>query len=119
MGKQCRCNTDDRKHSIRKGEEITSHLLGKDINHKGSWGSWRWEQQFYYLRDEHEWGRNQTKLLELNKQNQRGFSTLQEQCRREHHCGTAKEQPGHDLNSVGNIMTKKEKKIKKGPSEAG
>lgn len=43
--------------------------------------------------------------MELSKQNQRGSSTQQE-CRREHHCGTAKEQPGHDLNSVGNMMTK-------------
>lgn len=52
--------------------------------------------------------------MELSKQNQRDFSTLQEQCSREHHCGTAKEQPGHDLNSVGNMMTKE-----KGFREAG
>lgn len=81
-----------------KERKLHGQVLGKDINHKGSWGNWRWEEQFYYLRDEHGWGKNQTKLMELSKQNQRGFSTQQES-RREHHCGTAKEQPGHDLNS--------------------
>lgn len=115
MWENSACATHMRENTApRKERKLHGQVLGKDMNHKGSWGNWRWEQQFYHLRDEHEWGRNQTKLMELSKQNQRDFSTLQEQCSREHHCGTAKEQPGHDLNSVGNMMTKE-----KGFREAG
>lgn len=52
----------------------------------------------------------------LSKQNQRGSSAPQGRCGRELHCGRAKEQPGCDLDTVGNITTKEKKK---GPWEAG
>lgn len=52
-----------------KERKLHGQVLGKDINYNGSWGNWRWKEPLYYLRDEHVWGRNQTKLMELSKQN--------------------------------------------------
>lgn len=47
-----------------KERKLHGQVLGKGINHKGSWGNWRQEKQFYSLRDEDGWGRNQTNLME-------------------------------------------------------
>lgn len=107
-----------RTENIASGKERKWHgqAWGKDIKHKGSWGTGDGHSHFIILEtdmDGEKNGRNSCSYP--SKQNQRGSSTPQGRCGRELHCWRAKEQPGHDLDSVGNMTTtgKKEEKKKK------
>lgn len=76
------------QHQERRRNDM-DQASGKRIEHKGSWGNWRYRLSFYYLKKRQTWmglkGRNSWSYLSKNKQ--RGSAISQGRCRRELHCG--------------------------------